>query len=135
MTQTHRGSCLCGAVSFEIVGEFKKFFLCHCSRCRKSSGSAHCANLFAPGAKLRWLSGQDKLSFFHLEGANFARQFCSVCSSNLPVFFEARDMVITPAGCLDTDVNIKPQAHIFTNSKGNWDDILNDTATFEKMPV
>jgi len=135
MAKIHRGSCLCGAVSFEIVGEFKKFFLCHCSRCRKSSGSAHCANLFAPGAKLRWLSGQEKLSFFRIEGANFSRQFCSICSSTMPIFVEARDLVITPAGSLDTEVDIKPQAHIFTDSKGNWDDILNDIAKFEKVPV
>jgi len=134
MKEIHKGSCLCGAIKFTIEGEFKKFLLCHCSRCRKISGSAHCANLFAPGAKLRWLSGQDKLRFFRLEGAHFSRQFCSVCSSTLPIYVEARDIVVTPAGCLDNDINIKPQAHIFTNSKANWDDILNDQPTFEEMP-
>ncbi|MFT6655758.1 MAG: hypothetical protein ACJAWI_002533, partial [Marinomonas primoryensis] len=61
MSHLHTGSCLCGAVKFELKGEFKKFFLCHCSRCRKTSGSAHCASLFAPGAALRWLSGEEKL--------------------------------------------------------------------------
>jgi hypothetical protein len=135
MTTIHTGSCLCGAVQFEMEGEFKKFFLCHCSRCRKISGSAHCANLFAPGAKLRWLSGKNKLSLYRHEGANFSRQFCSICSSTMPLHIEARDIVVMPAGCLDNDIDIKPQAHIFTDSKGNWDDILNDTPTFETMPV
>jgi len=135
MTTIHTGSCLCGAVKFEMEGEFKKFFLCHCSRCRKISGSAHCANLFAPGAKLRWLNGKDKLRFYRLEGANFSRQFCSICSSTMPLYVESRDLVVMPAGCLDNDIDIKPQAHIFTGSKGNWDDILNDTHTFEKMPM
>ena len=134
MLETHKGSCLCGAVKFEMQGEFKKFFLCHCSRCRKISGSAHCANLFAPGGKLSWLQGEDKLSFYKLEGANFARQFCSICSSTMPIYVASRDMVVLPAGCLDNDIDIKPQAHIFTESKGNWDDILNDTNTFENMP-
>jgi hypothetical protein len=46
MTQTVTGSCLCGAVSFEVSGAFDSFFLCHCSRCRKDTGSAHAANLF-----------------------------------------------------------------------------------------
>ena len=130
----HTGSCLCGSVKFEIEGEFKKFFLCHCSRCRKTSGSAHCANLFAPSAKLNWISGEDKISFYRHPETNFARNFCSVCSTLLPLYVEARDIVATPAGCLDTNVDISPQAHIFTDSKGNWDDILNDTPTFEKMP-
>ena len=38
------GKCLCGVVQFRISGEFESFFLCHCSRCRKDSGSAHSAN-------------------------------------------------------------------------------------------
>jgi hypothetical protein len=134
MTQTHAGSCLCGTVKFEMEGEFQKFFLCHCSRCRKASGSAHCANVFAPSAKIKWLSGEDKISFYHHENTNFARNFCSTCSSLLPLYVESRDIVIMPAGCLDSEIEIKPQAHIFTDSKSSWDDVLNDTPTFEKMP-
>ena len=134
MTHTHAGSCLCGSVKFEIEGEFQKFFLCHCSRCRKISGSAHCANLFAPNAQLNWISGEESISFYRHEDTNFAKNFCSVCSALLPMHVEARDLVVAPAGCLDTDIEIAPQAHLFTDSKGNWDDMLNDQPTFEKMP-
>ena len=135
MQKIYTGSCLCGAVKFELEGIFKKFFLCHCSRCRKVSGSAHCANLFAPGAKLTWLIGKDHLSFYHHENTNFARNFCSICSTTLPVDAKSRGLVVVPAGCLDSDVDITPQAHIFTSSKGNWDAILNDVTTFKAMPV
>tara|TARA_R110001583_G_scaffold112917_6_gene263174 strand:- start:63225 stop:63668 length:444 start_codon:yes stop_codon:yes gene_type:complete len=134
MANLHAGSCLCGSVKFEIVGEFKKFFLCHCSRCRKTSGSAHCANLFAPGAQLHWLSGEEKISFYKHEGTNFAKNFCSVCSALLPVDAKAREMVVVPAGCLDTDVDITPQAHLCTDSKGNWDNIMHDVQCFANMP-
>lgn len=134
MNHIHSGSCLCGAVKFELEGEFKKFFLCHCSRCRKTSGTAHCANLFAPGATLNWVSGEDKLSFYRLEDTNFARTFCSVCGSNVPTDAKTRGLVVVPAGCLDSDVDITPQAHIFMNSKGNWDDHLSDVPAFETMP-
>jgi hypothetical protein len=41
----HLGSCLCGAVRFEVEGDFQQFYLCHCGRCRNDSGSAHAANL------------------------------------------------------------------------------------------
>lgn len=134
MSHLHTGSCLCGTVKFELEGEFKKFFLCHCSRCRKTSGTAHCANLFAPGATLTWFSGEDKLSFYRLEDTNFARTFCSVCGSNLPTDAKARSLVVVPAGCLDTDVDITPQAHIFMDSKGNWDEHLSDVPAFETLP-
>ncbi len=134
MSHLHTGSCLCGAVKFELEGEFKKFFLCHCSRCRKTSGSAHCASLFAPGAALRWLSGEEKLNFYRLEDTNFARTFCSVCGSNVPTDAKSRGLVVVPAGCLDTDVDITPQAHIFMDSKGNWDQRLVDVPAFDGMP-
>ena len=62
MTEIAHGSCLCGAVRFEVTGAFESFFLCHCSRCRKDTGSAHGANLFSSTAKLAWLKGEDRKS-------------------------------------------------------------------------
>ncbi|MCZ4350909.1 GFA family protein [Roseovarius aestuarii] len=58
------GQCLCGAVRFHISGEFESFFVCHCSRCRKDSGSAHSANLFSPTAKIIWVSGEANIKTF-----------------------------------------------------------------------
>ena len=60
MGTTHSGTCLCGAVRFEISGSFERFYLCHCSRCRKGSGSAHAANLF-------FERGGDHLAFWGRE--------------------------------------------------------------------
>lgn len=34
----HKGSCLCGAVTFEIEGDLRAPDACHCSKCRKQSG-------------------------------------------------------------------------------------------------
>ena len=134
MSHLHTGSCLCSAVKFKLEGEFKKFFLCHCSRCRKTSGTAHCANLFAPGATLTWLSGEDKLSFYRLENTNFARTFCSVCGSNVPTDAKTRGLVVVPAGSLDTKVDLAPQAHIFMDSRANWDEKLNEITCFDQLP-
>ncbi len=43
MSATYRGTCLCGSVTFELCGEFQSFYLCHCHRCQKDTGSAHAA--------------------------------------------------------------------------------------------
>lgn len=65
----HLGSCLCGEeVIFEIAGDFDDFYLCHCSRYRKDSGSAHAANLFSTSGLLRWITGEDKVTCFTLPG-------------------------------------------------------------------
>ncbi|WP_193176546.1 GFA family protein [Oricola nitratireducens] len=132
MSGTHTGSCLCGAVTFEITGDFDKFFLCHCSRCRKFSGTAHASNLFSSDARITWLSGEDKVKPFEVPGTRFSKNFCAECGSPLPR--QRGEGVMVPAGCLDTPVEIKPDAHIFFADRANWDEHLEDVETFDQRP-
>lgn len=59
----HLGSCLCGRITFEVVGSFDDF--CHCRSCRKDTGSAHTSNLFSATVKLRWLKGKEEVKSFN----------------------------------------------------------------------
>ena len=132
MSAKHSGSCLCGAVTFEVSGDFEKFFLCHCSRCRKFSGTAHASNLFASNAELTWLSGEEKIRTYHLPETRYIKLFCSECGSPVP---RQRDgMLMVPAGSLDTPVEIEPNAHIFFADRANWDEHLEDYPTFDQRP-
>ena len=56
------------AFTVEIEGDFEQFFLCHCEQCRKDTGSAHAANLFANNARIKWLSGQNNITTGHPTG-------------------------------------------------------------------
>lgn len=132
MVSKHSGSCLCGAVTFEAEGEFEKFFLCHCSRCRKFSGTAHASNLFSSNATLTWLSGEDRIKTFQLPDTRYIKLFCSECGSPVPRLREG--MLMVPAGCLETPVEIKPTAHIFYADKADWDDHLEDGVKFDQRP-
>ncbi|MEQ8827149.1 MAG: GFA family protein, partial [Parvibaculum sp.] len=58
---THRGSCNCGAVRFEIEGELGPFGFCHCRTCRKASGTAFTANASVKRAQVRFLGGEDAI--------------------------------------------------------------------------
>jgi hypothetical protein len=129
---TVTGSCLCGAVRFAVEGAFESFFLCHCSRCRKGSGSAHGANLFAPGATLRWLSGEPLVRTFRLPETRHERSFCMECGSALPDM--GRRMVKVPAGSLDSPAAIRPTAHICCASRAEWDTGLEDVARMDGLP-
>jgi hypothetical protein len=133
MGDRHAGSCLCGEVRFEVEGVFEKFFLCHCEYCRKDTGSAHAANLFSKTATLTWLSGEDKTTFFNLPATRHCRRFCSTCGSALP-YSTGGKYLIVPAGSLDTDVSIRPDAHIFVASKANWDDGLEEVVRIDHFP-
>jgi hypothetical protein len=50
-----RGNCLCGAIEFEIVGEVRRLYQCHCSLCRKQSGSTSNSALLIESENFRWL--------------------------------------------------------------------------------
>ena len=57
--QKVNGSCLCTKVSYQITGNMGVFQYCHCSRCRKFTGSAHAANMFVSPDDFSWLSGEE----------------------------------------------------------------------------
>lgn len=128
------GSCLCGEVTFEIEGDFEGFYLCHCGRCRKDTGSAHAANLFSSTAKLKWLTGQEKAKTFNFRSEGHIKSFCTNCGSALPNIQMNGKLLVVPAGSLDSDINIKPQGHIYYASKANWDTELEKVPKFEKLP-
>ena len=121
MSDVHSGSCLCGEVRFEIRGHFEHFFLCHCGRCRKGSGSAHAANLFSTSASIKWLSGEASVRTFRLPGTRHERCFCSSCGAAVPSIQMNCGLLVVPAGSLDSPVEIRPDAHICVASSANWD--------------
>lgn len=129
-----KGSCLCGEVNFEVQGEFGSFYFCHCAYCRKDTGSAHAANLFARNAKLNWLSGQERVKTYSLPSTRHKKSFCSNCGSALPMEQAELNLVVVPAGSLDDKVTIQPTAHIFLASKAEWDDGLDSVLGFDGLP-
>ena len=134
MTETVTGSCQCGAVTFRIAGGFDSFFLCHCTRCRKDTGSAHAANLFSSSAMIAWLSGQDSIRTYRVPGTRHEKCFCAVCGSALPRVQSDIGLLVVPAGSLDGEVHVRPDAHIFCASRANWDTRLDDVPKVDGLP-
>src|ERR1700734_3154755 len=99
----YKGECLCGSCRYVITGEKPKaMYLCHCSRCRKETGTIHGANIFFNHAQLLWEKGQGNITHFKLEGTRKQRTFCNTCGSPLPRQ-EGDSVVVLPAGTLDDD--------------------------------
>jgi hypothetical protein len=134
MSVKYCGSCLCGEVRFEIEGEFESFYLCHCEYCRKDTGSAHAANLFSSTATLRWLSGIENVRRFNLSATRHSKCFCGTCGSALPIMQTSGEMLVVPAGSLDTKVPIRPNAHIFVSNRAVWDASLERVPTVDRFP-
>ncbi|MCX5570523.1 GFA family protein [Kaistia nematophila] len=134
MSSSHHGSCLCGAARFEVSGDFQSFFLCHCSRCRKDSGSAHGANLFSTEARLDWLSGEEKVRTFQLPETRHQRSFCADCGSALPGLQMDGALLVVPAGSLDSPLPMRPNAHINVASRADWDEHLEQIPRLDGLP-
>ena len=131
MSNQYSGSCLCGEVRFEIEGEFERFYLCHCGYCRKDTGSAHAANLFSSTATLKWLSGAGNVRQFNLPATRHSKCFCGTCGSALPIMQMNGELLVVPAGSLNSEVVIRPNAHIFVSSRAGWDDSLDRVPTID----
>ncbi len=133
MANKHQGSCLCGTVKYELSGDFQSFFLCHCTRCQKDTGSAHAANLFAK-ADLMWLQGELEVKTYQHPNSLHEKSFCQKCGSALPTLTESRNSVLVPAGSLDSPVVIAPTAKIFMGSSASWSENLDSVPSYETLP-
>jgi hypothetical protein len=120
-TSTVKGSCLCGGVTYEIRPPFEWFQYCHCSRCRKRSGSGHAANILIAAEHLVWDSGQERVTRYELpEAKSFGTSFCSTCGSQLPRVTRNGKWAIVPAGSLDDDPGVRPERNIYWDSRAPW---------------
>lgn len=130
-----RGSCLCGQVAYEADPPFGKMVHCHCSRCRKATGTGHATNLMADPRRFRWLSGEELIARYELPGAqSFSRWFCSRCGSPVPRLPGHGKVVVVPAGSLDTASPIAPTDHIFWASRVSWGCVSGGLPTHEEYP-
>jgi hypothetical protein len=127
------GSCFCGTVRYEVSGPFGMMMSCHCSMCRKHHGSAFATYVSAPADRFRWISGEDSLLRYK-SSEQGRRTSCKVCGSALPEVLSAYSLVVLPAGPLEGDLGIKPQAHIFVGSKAPWYTITDDLPQHKEYP-
>jgi hypothetical protein len=122
---TVRGGCLCGLVEFEADLPFIEFVRCHCSRCRRATGSAFATNAYVLPQAFRWLRGHHHVARFDLPSAgSFASSFCRECGSPLPHATRSGREVIIPAGSLLDDPGSSPTIDACWQSRARW---LSDT--------
>ena len=119
---TVKGSCLCGSVTYEVTGDVQRFYHCHCQRCRKASGTGHGSNLLiSPHTSITWTKGNELLAKYKVpEAERYFNCFCQNCGAPMPRVVPELNGVLIPAGSLDTESPISPQARIFWESRAEW---------------
>ncbi|WP_210324332.1 GFA family protein [Aestuariivirga litoralis] len=118
------GSCLCGAVAYEVHGPLDDILVCHCTQCRKQTGhywaSTHCTD-----KDLKFVR-QDGLKWFH--SSDMAKRgFCKECGSTLFWKKLPDDGIISiSAGTIDGKTGLQISAHLFEEDKGDYYEIAAD---------
>lgn len=117
----YKASCLCGQVTIEINGPISDIIYCHCSRCRKSTGSAYATNGYVLKSDFSIVLGEDNLHYYQVTEQT-RRYFCADCAS--PIYSENNTdplRVRLRLGILDSEIIERPSSHNFVTSRASWD--------------
>jgi len=136
MSIKSRGSCLCNAVTYQFSGPEFVFQYCHCSRCRKFTGSAHAANIIIDPKQFEWLGGKEMVGRYeHPEAKHYATGFCKRCGSSLPWLAKSGRSMVIPAGTLDDDPGIRPTQNIYWQDRAPWREEVADLVHYDELPT
>jgi len=127
--RTLAGKCLCGCVQYAVADAFIYAGNCHCSNCRRATGSAFKPFAGIERARLSIAKGEDNLMFFGDESSHDAH--CKLCGSLLYSLVRNGAFVHVPMGTLVDDPTIRPTAHIFVGSKAPWFSITDDLPQYQ----
>lgn len=129
------GGCRCGAVTYEVRDRFLYAFNCHCSRCRRASGSAFRPVAAVALADFRLTQGADAI-FIEGDAAGTHDVHCKSCGAALcsHIAEPGNIRIHLPMGTLLDAPSIRPQMHICVGSKAPWYDILDDLPQHQGLP-
>ncbi len=124
----HKGSCLCGAVRFEVAGALHPPDACHCTQCRKQSGH-YWASTNVPRDALT-IDGADNLTWYR-SSERVRRGFCAICGSAL--FWDPirLDIIAVAMGAFEKPTQVHLEKHIFVADKGDYYDIADGVPQHE----
>ena len=123
------GSCLCGAVKYEVHGALRPVIACHCTQCRKQTGTYMSATAaadadfkFTESRGLKW----------YRSSAEAQRGFCGECGSALFWKRDGSDSISITAGSIDGPTGVALEGHIFCKSAGDYYEIAGGTYRLDR---
>lgn len=114
------GSCLCGAVQFEIHGALRPVIACHCNQCRKQTGTYMSATA-AADADMTFIEKRG-LKWYR-SSPEAQRGFCGECGSVLFWKRDGSNKTSIAAGSIDGPTDAPLEGHIFCESAGDYYEI------------
>jgi hypothetical protein len=116
-----------------VSGALPNIYQCHCSLCRKTTGSVANAALIVPSKNFQWVSGQDFITSY-IKDTGYRSDFCSKCGSPLPNPLMNETEYWIPVGLLEGNASLQIAAHLYVGSKASWDVIGSNGVQFQEAP-
>jgi len=126
MSEVVTGSCLCGAVRFEVTMPAKWCANCHCSICRRAHSAAYVTWAGFDAGAFRFVEGEEAVVRYASSG-DARRSFCGTCGS--PLTFESvrwEGEVHVARACLPDALPLAPKVHAFFSDRAPWLDLHDD---------
>lgn len=128
-----KGTCLCGNVEVEISEKISSIYKCHCSLCRKATGTSSNAASIVDKSRLTWVKGESDITEFE-QGSGFRSSFCSKCGAPVPNIIKKTDKYWIPVGMLEETGDMKVVAELFVDAKMDWSQSNDETCRYNEMP-
>ncbi|KAJ7274896.1 Mss4-like protein, partial [Mycena rebaudengoi] len=126
-------TCFCGAVQLAfptVAPGLINTFVCHCTDCRKITGSMFASNFTVANTHLRHLRGQDNLSNFSqsktiASGSTMTSSFCATCGTLMYRASSGRPgRRFLRIGTVDDfhlhETRLRPKVEFFTECRVEW---------------
>lgn len=131
-----KASCLCGGVSFSTEAKPAYSAYCHCSECRKFSGSGHSVFLGVRFDTISFHPDSEGHLGAYPKTSTTSLLFCRTCGSSLMARKADTGMAHVRLGCIDTPLPIRPMAHVHCSSAAPWDMMPADSLPrFDTAPM
>jgi hypothetical protein len=137
MAEIHEGGCPCNAVRYRVTGEPKLAYICHCTLCKRRTGSVCGFSAYFDDKAVQIISGELKTYDYRSDENNRGgpMKFCANCGTTVAWSAEAFPGIRgISAGTFDDPDWIKPTMHTWTRSALHWMVFPSDVETFETIP-
>ena len=130
----NKGSCNCGSLTYEIAGKITDCSYCHCSICRKLTGSALAAYGTVRKSDFSWISGENNILIYR-PTTDTIRMFCTCCGSFiLSEHIDEPENVFVSLGSLDSWERFEMEYHQFYKSKVGWCKLKDNLKKYDRWP-
>ncbi|PCJ93145.1 MAG: aldehyde-activating protein [Hyphomicrobiales bacterium] len=129
------GKCLCGAVTYEAVGQPVIVAQCHCEECRKLSGTGHTIGAMFPSSAVSLSGALSTYKYVSGKGSEVSKAFCAQCGS--PIYGKNSGMpdhLTLTLGSMDDAAGLNVEVVIFERDKQHWDQLGADVMSFVTQP-